>query len=161
MFIPPQITVVPKFLIMSQLNLVDTYAGIILQGLFTPFALFMFRQFFLSIPVEIEEAAIIDGCSRLKTYLKIILPLSKPVFAAMAIFRFTFCWNELFWPLIIINSERLKPLQVGLATFKVEGQMQYHLLMAATTIAVIPTFIVLVLFQRYFVKGQLLGGLKL
>lgn len=160
MMIPPQVTVVPKFLIIRQLNWIDTYWGIIVPGLFTPFALFVFRQFFLAIPVELEEAAIIDGCNHFQIFCKIILPLSKPAFATMAIFRFVFCWNELLWPLIVINSEEMRVLQVGLAIFKIEGMFQYNLLMAAAVMAVIPTLVVFLIFQRYFVRAQALTGLK-
>jgi len=160
MMIPPQVTVVPKFLIIRRLNLIDTYWGIILPGLFTPFALFVFRQFFLAIPRELEEAAIIDGCSHIQMFLKIIVPLAKPVFAAMAIFRFVFCWNELLWPLVVINSEEMRVLQVGLSIFKLEGMFQYNMLMAAAVMAVIPTLAVFLIFQKYFVRSEALTGLK-
>jgi len=160
MMISPEVLVIPRYLLVVNLKWVDTYQGLIVPGLFTPFACFVFRQFFLSIPIEIEEAAIIDGCSRFRIFWQIILPLSKPAIAVMAIFRFTTSWNELLWPVIVTNSDKLRVLTLGLAMFKNEALVQINLLLAACILATLPPIIVYVLFQKLFVKGFTLSGLK-
>lgn len=160
MMISPEVLVIPRYLLVAELDWVDTFRGLIVPGLFTPFACFVFRQFFLSIPREIEEAALIDGCGRLRSFWTIILSLTKPAFAVMAIFRFQAVWNELLWPVIVTNTDRMRVLTIGLSFFKSEEIVQLNLLLAGCVMAIIPTVVVFFLFQRYFVRGVGMTGLK-
>ncbi len=160
MMISPEVLVIPRYLLVAELGWVDTFRGLIVPGLFTPFACFVFRQFFLSIPREIEEAALIDGCGRFRSFWMIILPLTKPAFAVMAIFRFQAVWNELLWPVIVTNTDRMRVLTIGLSFFKNEDIVQLNLLLAACVLTIIPTVVVFFLFQKYFVRGVGMTGLK-
>jgi len=160
MMISPEILVIPRYLLVAKLKWIDSYRGLIVPGLFTPFACFVFRQFFLSIPMELEEAALIDGCSRFRIFWEIILPLSKPALAVMAIFAFRATWNELLWPVIVTNSDKMRVVTLGLSFFKSEEIVQYNLLLAACILAVIPPIVVFLAFQKYFVRGVRLSGLK-
>lgn len=162
MMVPFYVRLIPTFLIMKKLGWVDTYYGLILPGLTGPFGTFLLRQFFVGIPVELEEAARIDGCNRFGIFLRIVLPLSKPALATLAIFTFLGSWNDFLWPLIVTNSITMRPLSVGLTLFVAEyhGQTAWHLLMAGATMSVIPSIIVFILNQRFFVRGIAVTGLK-
>ncbi len=160
MMISPEILVIPRYLLVAKLRWIDSYQGLIVPGLFTPFACFVFRQFFLSIPMELEEAALIDGCSRFRIFWCIILPLSKPALAVMAIFAFRAVWNELLWPVIVTNSDKMRVVTLGLAFFKSEEIVQYNLLLAACILVIIPPIVAFFVFQKHFVQGISLSGLK-
>lgn len=160
MMIPGQVTLVPLFLIMSKLNFLDTYWGLILPGIAGPFGVFLMKQFLSTLPNSLIEAATIDGCGEWQIFLKVILPLSKAGLAVLAIFTFMGQWNEFLWPLIITNSAKMRTLPVGLALLQEELPMQYGLLMAAATYAAIPMIIIFFMFQKYFLKGVTVGALK-
>lgn len=160
MMISPEVLVIPRYLLVAKLKWIDSYQGLIVPGLFTPFACFVFRQFFLSIPMELEEAALIDGCSRFRIFWCIILPLSKPALAVMAIFAFRAVWNELLWPVIVTNSDKMRVVTLGLAFFKSEEIVQYNLLLAACILVIIPPIVAFFVFQKHFVQGISLSGLK-
>lgn len=160
MMISPEVLVIPRYLLVAKLKWIDSYQGLIVPGLFTPFACFVFRQFFLSIPMELEEAALIDGCSRFRIFWSIILPLSKPALAVMAIFAFRAVWNELLWPVIVTNSDKMRVVTLGLAFFKSEEIVQYNLLLAACILVIIPPIVAFFVFQKHFVQGISLSGLK-
>jgi multiple sugar transport system permease protein len=159
LMIPGQITIVPLFLIMKYFSWIDTYQALILPGAFTAFGTFLLRQFFMTIPYELEDAARIDGCSRFGMYARIILPLSGPALATLAVFTFIGQWNNFLWPLIITNTDEMKTLPLGIAMFQTQNGTQWHLLMSASAIAVVPTLLLFLFAQKYFVRGIALSGM--
>ncbi|MCR8635542.1 carbohydrate ABC transporter permease [Paenibacillus radicis (ex Xue et al. 2023)] len=160
MMIPQQVTMIPNFLIMKEFGWLNTYNALIFPQLFTAFGVFMLRQFFLSIPVELEEAARIDGCSRFRIYWNIMIPLAKPAFVTLGIFLFLGEWNSFLWPLIVIDSVDLQPIQVGLRTFQGEFTTHWHLMMAGAFIAELPVLLFYVFCQRYIIEGIATSGIK-
>lgn len=160
MMIPYQVIMIPQFMIIRSLGLVDTHAALILTAAFSPFGVFLFRQFFMSIPDELSEAAKIDGCGELRIYSQIILPLAKPAAASLVIFTFVDRWNDFLGPLIYINSDKMKTLQLGMRNFQTEYASSYALIMAAAVCASIPTIIVYLIAQDFFVEGIAATGVK-
>ena len=160
MMVPGQVTLVPLFLIMSKLDLLNTYWGLILPAVASPFGVFLMKQFISTLPTELIEAAIIDGCSEWQTFYRVVLPLAKPGLAVLGIFTFMGQWNEFLWPLIITNSSAMRTLPVGLGILQEELPMQYGLLMAGATYAAVPMIIIFFTFQRYFLEGVTVGALK-
>ena len=158
--IPFQAIVIPLFIVVKTLGWIDTFQALIIPFLFNPFGIFLLRQFFLSIPKDLEDAARIDGCSRFGTYFRIILPLSKPALAAYAIISFIWSWNSLLWPLVATQSEAVRLIQVGVAEFQTQYFGSWALVMAASTIAIIPTLIVFLSLQKFFVQGISTTGIK-
>jgi multiple sugar transport system permease protein len=158
LIIPPQVTVIPQFLIVRELGWVDTYEGLIIPQAFTAFGVFLLRQFFLGIPFELEEAARIDGASRWACFWRIILPLSGPALASLAIFAFMFHWNNLLWPLIVSNTDKTIPIVVGLTRFQGEHGTDWQLLMAASVLATLPVLAAYFAAQRWFVQGIATSG---
>jgi multiple sugar transport system permease protein len=159
LMIPGQVTIVPQFILINYFGWIDTYQALILPNAFTAFGTFLLRQFFLTIPYELEEAARMDGCSRFGTFFRIILPLSKPALATLAVFSFVSQWNSFMWPLIITNTDEMKTLSVGLRMFQGVYSTEWHFMMAASSIAVVPTLILFAFLQRYLVEGITLSGL--
>jgi multiple sugar transport system permease protein len=139
---------------------VDSYFVLIVPLLFSPYGTFLLRQFFLGIPKELDEAAMIDGGSRLQIFRWIILPLSKPVLATLAVFTFMGSWRNFLWPLIMTNAQEMKTLPVGLADFQGLYQTDWPILMAGAMLSIIPMIVVFVLCQRFFVRGIQLGAVK-
>lgn len=160
MMIPNQVTMIPNFIFIKLLGWTDTYTGLILPNVFTALGVFLLRQFFMTIPKEYEDAAKIDGASRFYIYLHVILPLSIPALSTLAIFTFVFQWNNLMWPLIVVNKDIMKTLTLGLATFQGMYSTNWSLLMAAAVMGIIPSFAVFVLGQKYLIKGITLSGIK-
>jgi len=160
MMIPQEVTMIPKFLIMKEFGWLNSYKALIIPHVFTAFGVFMLRQFFLTIPVELEEAARIDGCSRFRIYWNIMIPLAKPAFVTLGVFLFLGEWNSFLWPLIVINSIDLQPIQVGLRTFQGEFTTQWHLMMAGAFIAEIPVLLFYMFCQRYIIEGIATSGIK-
>lgn len=160
--IPFPVLIIPLFILMRQIGLVDTLPGLILPAAFTAWGTFLMRQFMLSIPREIEEAARMDGASFWRIYAQIIMPLSRPVVATLGIFTFLASWNEFLWPLIMINSVESKTLPLGLTMFQAQIPIKtpWQLVMAAATFSVLPVLIVFVLGQKYYVRGIATTGLK-
>ncbi|GAA4203432.1 carbohydrate ABC transporter permease [Actinocatenispora rupis] len=154
------VILVPLFLIVHTLGLLDTYAGLIIPAIFNAFGIFLLRQFYLSIPSELEDAAIVDGCSYWQIYWRVILPLSKPVFAALAVLFFLANWNAFLWPLIATNSQDLNVVQLGIASFQQEHANNWNYTLAASTIAAIPTLGLFALFQRRIVESIKTSGFK-
>ncbi|GIL28504.1 carbohydrate ABC transporter permease [Actinocatenispora comari] len=153
MVIPFQITMIPTFLLMSRLRLTDTLGALIVPSLVTPFAVFLLRQFFLRLPPELEEAARIDGCSRLRTLVSVILPLARPALATVAALTFLTTWNDLTWPLIAITSDHQYTLQLGLATFQGQHRTEWPAVMAGNVITILPVLVAFLLAQRTFVQS--------
>ncbi len=157
---PWQSYMIPQFMIIKKLGLVNTHLSLIILQSFTAFGVFLIRQFYMEIPNEICEAARIDGMSEYGIYAKIMLPLSKPVIATLTIFSFTTVWNDFMGPLIYINSDRLKTIQLGLRSFITEYSSEYSLIMAGSIVALIPILIVFACLQQYFVEGIATTGVK-
>jgi multiple sugar transport system permease protein len=153
LMVPRQVTVIPQFILMRELNWVDSYQGLILPQAFTAFGTFMLRQFFLTIPGELEDAARVDGASRLQFFRRILLPLSVTALATLFVLSFIFHWNYLLWPLIISNSETTTPVSVGIQLFQGQYVTEWHLLMAAATLATVPVVFLYVFMQKWVVRG--------
>ncbi len=153
LMIPPQVTVIPQFILVREFGWIDTYQGLIIPQAFTAFGVFLLRQFFLGIPFELEDAARVDGATRFGCFWRIILPLSGPALATLAVFAFLFHWNNLLWPLIVSNTNATIPVVVGLRQFQGQYGTDWNLLMAAAAIATIPVVVVYQLAQRWFVRG--------
>ena len=160
LMVPAVVTMIPLFALFRIFRLTDSYAALILPGLFSAYGTFMLRQFFLSLPRELEEAALIDGASLWQIYWRIILPLSRPALAALGIFVFLHSWNEFMWPLIVINRLSLKTLPIGLAYFQDSYSTDWHLLMAGSVIVMLPVLIIFLVGQRFFIRGIVLSGIK-
>ena len=160
LMVPGQVTLIPRFIMMKELHLIDTFAAVIIPGAFNAYGVFLLRQFFTTLPDSLEEAAILDGASYFRIYWSIILPLAGPGLATLGLFSFMGAWNDFLWPLIVINSENMKPLSVGLASFHGLYETNWPYLMAASTVALIPIVLVFILAQKYFVRGIALTGVK-
>ncbi|MBI3121694.1 MAG: ABC transporter permease subunit [candidate division NC10 bacterium] len=164
--VPVHITIVPLFIGLAKVRLTDTYVSLIMPTVANGFGVFLLRQFFQGIPRELEEAAVIDGASRLGVLVRVVLPLSRPALTAVAIFLFLLSWNDFMWPLIVTNTDTTRTLPVGLATFvgggTVGGQSiaYYGIGMAASVLATIPAIVFFLALQRYFVQGIAFTGLK-
>ncbi|MFL5331823.1 MAG: carbohydrate ABC transporter permease [Geminicoccaceae bacterium] len=160
LMVPFQVLLIPTFLIVKHLGMVDSVGGLIVPNLCNAFGIFLLRQFFRTLPVELEEAARIDGTSRLGILFKIVLPLSLPALATLAIIQFMWSWNDFLWPLIIINSDTHAPLQLGLSMFQGSHSTHWNLLMAATLMSQLPMLLVFLIAQRWFVQSIAFTGLK-
>ena len=160
LMIPFQVIIIPTFLIVRHLHLIDTLGALIVPNLAGAFGIFMLRQFFRTLPIELEEAARIDGASRLGVLFKIVLPLSGPALATLAVITFMWTWNDFLWPLITIYNPNNMTLQLGLANFQGAHQSTTNLLMAANVMSVLPVLLLFFFAQRYFVRGIATTGLK-
>lgn len=160
LMIPFQVTIIPLFIVMRYLGWINSYAGLIVPGIFTTFGTFLLRQFFLSLPRDLEEAAFLDGASHFTVYWRIILPLARPALATLAVFAFMGSWNAFLWPLFIVRNEQLMTLPVGLATLHGRYLTEWNLVMAGSVITVIPMLIIYMVAQKYFVRGVVISGLK-
>lgn len=160
MMIPPQVTIIPLFIIVRALGWYDTYAGLIVPGLFGAFSVFIMRQFFLTIPDELEDAARIDGANHWQMYWRIMLPLAGPALATLGTFSFMSFWNSFLYPLVITRSESMRTLPVGLSVFRDTFTTEWTLLTAGLVMSLIPVVIAFLLGQRYFVQGITMTGIK-
>ncbi len=160
LMVPFQVVIIPTFLIVRHLGLIDNVGGLIVPNLCGVFGIFLLRQFFLSLPVQLEEAARIDGASRLAVLFKIVLPLSAPVLATLAIIQFMWSWNDFLWPLIIITTPEHAPLQLGLSMFQGAHVTQWNLLMAGTVMSQIPMLVAFLVAQRWFIQSIAYTGIK-
>lgn len=154
------VILVPLFLIAFQLGLLNSYAGLIIPAIFNAFGIFLLRQFYLSIPAELEEAAIIDGCGYWKIYWKIILPLSRPIFAALGVLFFLANWNAYLWPLVATTDQDLNVVQIGIMSFQEQHSADWNYILAATTVAAIPTLVLFAIFQKRIVESIKTSGFK-
>lgn len=162
MMIPPVMLIIPQFIIVKNLHLLDNLWGLIVVYISVTLSMqtFLLRSFFETIPRELEEAVLVDGGTRWDIFRKIILPLSKPGLAVVAIFTFLYAWNEFPWAHVAIREGSRRTLPVAIALFQSQYLTQWGLLFAATTVASIPAVIVFVIFQRYFIQGVITSGLK-
>ncbi len=158
--IPWQVYMVPQFIMMRRLDLVDTHLSLILLQAFSAFGVFLLRQFFISIPNDLSDAARIDGMGEYGIFFRIMLPLSKPALATLTIFTFVGVWNDFMGPLIYLNSESQKTIQLGLRMFIQQYSADYALIMAASLVSLVPVIILFLSFQRFFVEGIATTGIK-
>lgn len=160
MMLPGTLMTVPSYLILHTFGWIDTYYALIVPALFNAFGVFLLRQFFMTIPLELDDAAIIDGCSKFGVLVRIITPLSKPAFATIGIFTFMGQWNSYIWPLIVTNSENMRMISVGISMFQDQFSTQWTLMMAAAATATLPLLVLFFFAQRYFIEGITLTGMK-
>lgn len=160
MMIPFQVFMIPLFIEVNLLGLLDTYAGLIIPRMTTAFGIFMMRSFFVTLPKELEEAARIDGLNEFKIYWNIMLPLSKPTLLSLGIFTLMNNWNDLLYPLILTSSSKMRTLPAGLALFSGQNISFYGPVMAGTVISMLPLLIVYIFAQKYFVQGTAMSGMK-
>lgn len=160
MMIPFAVMLIPLSMLVKSMRLGDSLLGVIAPMLFSAYGTFLLRQFFLSIPVEIEESAKLDGCSYFRIYWQIVLPLAKPALATLGLFAFIFSWNSFIWPLVILNSEEKLTVPVALANLQGYWSMDFPLLAAGAVVAIIPTIVLFIAGQRFYVRGISLTGIK-
>lgn len=159
LMIPFPVTLIPNFLIIKNLGWYDTYLALIVPSLFSVFSTFLLRQYYRSIPLDFDEAARMDGASSLRIWWQIIVPLSGPVLATLAIFVFQGVWNDFLWPLVVTTSEAMRTIPVGLAAFVGQYSTAWDLLMAGSVIALLPVLVIYVIGQKWFVQGIALSGM--
>ncbi len=158
--VPWQVYMIPQFIIVRNMHLADTHLSLILMQAFTAFGVFLMRQCYLGIPKELSEAARIDGLSEFGIYAKIMLPLSKPSIATLIIFTFVNTWNDYMGPMIYLNSNELKTIQLGLRMFITQYSADYNLIMAAALVSLIPVGVLFLSMQRFFIEGVASSGIK-
>jgi ABC-type glycerol-3-phosphate transport system permease component len=160
MMVPFPVLLIPSYLVVNELGLVNSLWALIVPGMASAFGIFLMRQFIQGIPNDLIEAARLDGASEWAIYARIILPLARPAMAALGIFTFLASWNDYLWPLIVINEVKKSTLPLALTFFNDQYTQRYDLIMAAATLSVIPVIIVFVLFQRHIVNALVLAGMK-
>ncbi len=174
LMIPGQVTLIPNYVILKHIPLfggndlfgngghgwLDSYWGLIAPQGASAFGIFLLRQYMKNIPNELLDAARVDGANEFRIYWQIVMPLCRPALAALAIFTFTYHWDDFYWPLVIVSSEELRTLPLGLALFVVRNRTVWDLLMAGSVIATLPVLIVFLLFQRHFIRGIAITGMK-
>ena len=158
--VPFQVLLIPLFIVTLKLGLVDSYAGVILPVAVNAFGIFLLRQAFTTIPVDIEDAARIDGCNDLQIYARIMLPLVKPALATLAAFTFVAQWNDFLWPLVVLKNRDLYTLQLGLASLQGVFGVNWRYISAASVISLIPTVLFFLFTQRFFTRGLTSGAVK-
>lgn len=160
MMIPDAIKLIPKFLVVNSMHLTNTYFALILPMMVQPFSVFIMVQFMRTLPKELEESAMMDGASRLRTFFQVILPLVKPALTAVAILTFQGAWNDFQWPLVALGTQDMYTLPLGLFFFKSAHYTEYNLLLAGSMFNTIPILFLFFLFQRYFIGGALGSSVK-
>jgi multiple sugar transport system permease protein len=158
--IPVQVSMLPLFLLMKQLGLVNTYWGVIIPSLASIFGIFLIRQYAVSVPDELLDAARIDGASEGRIYLSVVLPVIRPILATLAIWTFLTTWNDFMWPLVVLSDQRKYTLPVALASLVGEHVQDTELMMAGSVLTVFPVLVVFLLLQRYYVEGVMAGSVK-
>ncbi len=158
--IPWVATIIPLYIITNSLHLIDTYMGLIIPGMADAFSIFLARNFMSTIPTPLLEAARIDGAGEVKVFFRVVLPQVKPLIAVIAIQKMVSSWNAFQWPLLVVNSEELRTLPLAMAKLSSQYYDSYNLKMAAATLAIIPVLLLYIAFQKYFVEGISLSGIK-
>lgn len=159
MMIPGALIMIPKFLVAYDLRLTNTYFALLIPAAVGPTSVFLMTQFLKTLPRELEESAMIDGAGAFRTFFQVILPLTRPALTAVALFAFQGAWNDFFWPLLVMSSNQMYTLTVGLAFFKSQYYTQYNLLLAGAIVNIIPLVVLFFIFQRYFISGISTSGL--
>jgi multiple sugar transport system permease protein len=160
LMVPFQVTIVPLFIEMKYLGFVNSYPGLILPAIASAFGTFLLRQAFMTLPKELEEAAFVDGAGHWTVFTRIAVPLAGPALATFGIFAFMASWNSFLWPLVIVNSQDLMTLPLGLANLHGQYTTQWNLVMAGTTISVVPILLIYLVAQKYIVRGFVFSGIK-
>ncbi|MFN4190628.1 MAG: carbohydrate ABC transporter permease [Pseudothermotoga sp.] len=160
MMVPGIVTLIPSFLIVKSLNWIDTYWALTVPSFFSVWGTFLLRQFFLTLPKNLEDAARIDGASEFMIFWKIVLPLSKPALATLGIFAFMGAWKAFMWPLLVTRTEKMRTVEVGIAYFKTMFEVNWPYQMAAAVVVMLPVIIMFLIAQKYFVEGISLTGMK-
>jgi multiple sugar transport system permease protein len=159
--VPNVVTMIPLYLIMRQIGWVDTWAGLLAPYVLgSPYGIFLMRQFFRTLPKDLEDAARIDGAGVFSILWRIILPLSKPILGTLTILTVVFSWHNFLWPLVITSSDGTKVVTVGIASLQGNLGADYNLMMAASFVALVPLIVVFLIFQRTIVRSVVLSGLK-
>ena len=160
LMVPPQMTIIPNFILVKYLGWLDTYQAIIVPTLFSAFGTFLLRQFFMSIPDALQEAAVLEGANPLQIYWYIFLPLARSALAAFALIQVLWSWNDFLWPLVVTSSTKMQVLSVGIALFQGQHTTNTAAMMAAATMVTLPMLVVFLLAQRQLIEGISLSGLK-
>jgi multiple sugar transport system permease protein len=160
LLIPPVILIIPNYLVVGSLGWLNSLVAIIIPTAASAFGVFFMRQFFVSLPLELEEAALIDGTNRFQIFTKIILPLAKPAMATLALLAFLTNWNDFLWPVYVLFSPEVQSLPAGLSTLQTANAVRYDLLMAGAVIASVPVLILFVFLQRFIIEGVSRSGVK-
>lgn len=160
LMVPSQIFIIPQYMIMNRLGLLDTIWALFIPGMFSGFGTFLLRQFFMSLPKPLEEAARLDGCNHFQIYWKVMLPLARSGMVALSILTIIWSWNDLLWPMIANNSMKMLTLSAGLATFQGQFFTNFPVLMAGALLAIWPLLLIFVIFQCQFIEGIALSGTK-
>jgi multiple sugar transport system permease protein len=174
MMVPPQVTLIPNYLVLKHIPFfggndalgagghgwLDSYWGLILPGTVSAFGIFLLRQYMQSIPDELLDAARVDGAGEFRIFTRVVLPLCGPALAATAIFTFTYAWEDFLWPLIVVSSSDKYTAPLGLALFVVKNRTSWNLLMAGSVVATLPMIVIFLIFQRRFIQGISMTGLK-
>jgi multiple sugar transport system permease protein len=158
LMVPQEVVLVPLFILMRDIGWIDSYKALILPWAFTAFGTFLLRQFFLTVPRELERAAFMDGAGRLKTLFYVMVPIARPAIAVLAIFQFIYYWNSFLWPLIIVRGKEKATVPIGLNFFLAQNGNQWHYLMAAAAISMIPTTLLVIALSRHLVRGVAVTG---
>jgi multiple sugar transport system permease protein len=159
LIVPQEVIVIPMFLVMKEIGWVNSYQALILPWAFTAFGTFLLRQFFITVPKELEEAAKLDGCGHIRILSRIFVPVSAPAIAVLAVFTFIGYWNSFLWPLITVSDTSRMTVPLGLQLFLGQQGQRWELLMAASTIAMVPTILLVLALQKYLVRGIALSGI--
>jgi multiple sugar transport system permease protein len=158
--IPPQVGMLPLFLLLRSLSLVNSYWGVVLPAMASIYGIFLVRQYALSIPDELLDAARIDGAGELRIYWSVVLPLCKPILVSLAIFTFLASWNDFTWPLVVLTDNSMYTLPIALANLMGEHTQDTELMMAGSVLTVLPVLLVFIVLQRYYIAGIMLGSVK-
>jgi multiple sugar transport system permease protein len=161
LMVPGQVTLIPNYVLLKNLGWLDTYQGLIIPSLFSAFGTFLLRQFFMTIPQDLLDAAVLDNCNPIQEFWYIALPLARPVLMAFGLIVTLWSWNDFLWPLIVTSSTNMQMLSVGLAYYQSQYVTNYAVMMAAATLSMLPIIVVFVLAQRYLIEGITMTGLKL
>jgi multiple sugar transport system permease protein len=160
LMVPGEVLLIPKYIILANLGWLDTYKALIVPWLASVFTIFLVRQFFMTVPNDLWDAAQIDGAGRWRFLWRVMVPLSKPVLITCGIFSFIGTWNSLLWPIVVTSKAEMRTLMVGLQVLNTEAGSEYHLLMAASTFCIFPVVVVFFVLQRFFIQGIARSGLK-
>jgi len=160
LIVPPQVTVLPLFLELRGLHLVNSFAGVVVAGIATVFGIFLIRQFALGIPDELLDAARLDGASELRIYWTIVLPLLRPILVTLGVFTFLSSWNDFMWPLIVLTDESKYTLPLALANLSGEHVQDTELMLAGAVVTVLPVLLLFLAVQRHYIEGILMGSVK-
>jgi len=158
--IPAQVTMLPLFLMLNKMGFINTYLGVMIPGMASIFGIFLMRQYMLSIPDSLIDAARIDGASDFMVYRRLVIPLCKPIFVTLAIFTFMGTWNDFLWPLIVMTDDSMYTIPVALANLSLEHVQDTELMMAGSVLTILPVMLVFMVLQKYYIRGIMMGSVK-